>query len=261
MSSRATLIRFQFNDVIRSRWLLMFGFSFWLISDLLLRFNSGVNVLISMNTILLILIPLLSMIQAAIFVYSSREYIELMLTQPVSRADLFISLWLGYTIPFIIMIWVSVALPYIYFYKAWILLDDVIIILLLHTILILIFTGIAFWVAFKVDERTKGLGILLGLWLFISFLFDTAIMIFIQLLGDYPIEHLVLIFSFLNPVDLARILSLIQLQISAMMGYTGALFQIWLDGITGIIIGISSLLLWIGLPLLSSFRRFKTKDF
>lgn len=44
-------------------------------------------------------------------------------------------------------------------------------------------------------------------------------------MADYPLETTMIGMSMLNPIDLGRIGMLLQLDISAMMGLTGALFQ------------------------------------
>jgi len=66
--------------------------------------------------------------------------------------------------------------------------------------------------------------------------------------------------SALNPIDLSRILILLQLDVSAMMGYTGAVFKDFFGTYTGIIFSFSVLLLWIILPVWYSIRQFNTKD-
>lgn len=60
----------------------------------------------------------------------------------------------------------------------------------------------------------------------ISFVINShEVLSVIQLLTDYPLEKATLTLVLLNPVDLGRILMLMQLDISALMGYTGAFFQ------------------------------------
>ncbi len=53
---------------------------------------------------------------------------------------------------------------------------------------------------------------------------------------DYPIEKFILFLAFLNPVDLIRIIMLMQLDTAAIMGYTGAVFNEFLGSSKGIII-------------------------
>jgi len=66
--------------------------------------------------------------------------------------------------------------------------------------------------------------------------------------------------SALNPIDLSRILILLQLDVSAMMGYTGAVFKDFFGTYIGIIFSLITLFLWIALPVWYATRKFNTKD-
>ena len=65
---------------------------------------------------------------------------------------------------------------------------------------------------------------------------------------------------FMNPIDLSRIQILLQMDISALMGYTGAVFREFFGNNTGIILSILGLILWIIFPLMISLKKFKRKD-
>ena len=64
----------------------------------------------------------------------------------------------------------------------------------------------------------------------------------------------------LNPIDLARILILLHLDVSAMMGHTGAVFKEFFGTSLGILIVFVILLLWIVIPYYTSILKFKSKD-
>ena len=66
--------------------------------------------------------------------------------------------------------------------------------------------------------------------------------------------------SFLNPIDLSRIQILLQMDISALMGYTGAVFREFFETSTGIIISFIGLSVWAIVPLAFSLKRFKKTD-
>jgi Cu-processing system permease protein len=73
-------------------------------------------------------------------------------------------------------------------------------------------------------------------------------------------EKVSLIFTALNPTDLARILVLMKLDVSALMGITGAVFQNFFNSNIGISIAFSLLILWIIIPITWAFRLFNKKD-
>jgi Cu-processing system permease protein len=64
-----------------------------------------------------------------------------------------------------------------------------------------------------------------------------------------------------NPVDLSRVLIMLQLDISALMGYTGAVFRKFLGTGTGMAVAFSALTLWVVLPVWGFLRLAKKKDF
>jgi Cu-processing system permease protein len=68
------------------------------------------------------------------------------------------------------------------------------------------------------------------------------------------------VFSFLNPIDLGRIQILLQMDISALMGYTGAVFRDFFGNSTGILLSFLGLFIWIIFPMMISMKKFGKKD-
>jgi Cu-processing system permease protein len=65
---------------------------------------------------------------------------------------------------------------------------------------------------------------------------------------------------FFNPVDLARILVLLKLDVSALMGYSGAIFQDFLGSVKGTVLASLFLILWVLVPMFFAMRVFQKKD-
>ncbi|MDX1740094.1 MAG: hypothetical protein R3178_02330, partial [Rhodothermales bacterium] len=65
----------------------------------------------------------------------------------------------------------------------------------------------------------------------------------------------------LNPIDLGRIILLLQIDISALMGYTGAVFEQFFGSPMGLAMSSGALLIWISGSLLLARRTFLRKDF
>ncbi len=63
------------------------------------------------------------------------------------------------------------------------------------------------------------------MWLFFAVIYDGLVLLSMMVFAEYPLDNFALIASFLNPIDLSRIMILLKLDISALLGYTGALFQ------------------------------------
>jgi Cu-processing system permease protein len=66
---------------------------------------------------------------------------------------------------------------------------------------------------------------------------------------------------FLNPIDLGRITILLQLNISALMGYTGAVFQKAFGTQRGLSLTLAAMIVYATVPVLFGLRTFRRKDF
>ena len=79
--------------------------------------------------------------------------------------------------------------------------------------------------------------------------------------ADYPLEVPLLGLTLANPVDLARVLLLLQLDSAALLGYTGAVFERFFGSALGAAVSTTALLAWCAAPLGLAGRRFHRKDF
>ena len=78
--------------------------------------------------------------------------------------------------------------------------------------------------------------------------------------SDYPMEKATLALAALNPIDLGRIFIMLKMDISALMGYTGALYKQFFGSAQGILFTTAIMLAWIIAPLLIALRMFRKKD-
>lgn len=96
------------------------------------------------------------------------------------------------------------------------------------------------------------------LWLCLAVLYDGIILLLVYFFSDYPLESAIAITTILNPIDLVRVVMMMQLDVSALMGYTGAVFQKLLQGQSWILMGIIGA--WVALPYLLARRHFLKRD-
>jgi Cu-processing system permease protein len=92
-------------------------------------------------------------------------------------------------------------------------------------------------------------------------IFDGLVLTVLYAFGEYPIEKVAIYMTFLNPIDLVRIMTLLHTDAAALMGYTGAVFEKFFNEYTGTIIGIGTLLIWAIIPVLMTIRKFDRKSF
>ena len=79
--------------------------------------------------------------------------------------------------------------------------------------------------------------------------------------NEYPLEKFSLAATMFNPIDLSRILILLKLDISALLGYTGAVFKDFFGTSVGMLSSLGVLVLWVVLPALNIVRKANKKDF
>jgi Cu-processing system permease protein len=257
------IARYQLQDVVRSRWILFYGLFFLVLTDALFRFGGGgERVLLSLLNVVLIAVPLVSAVLGAMYLYGAREFTELLLSQPVRRRSLFWGLFLGLALPMSGAFALGTGLPFLYHGGlAGGGAGPVVLLIGTGILLTLVFASLAFLVALLTEDRIKGLGLCLALWLFFTVIFDGLVLLAIHLFGDFPMERTVIGLSLLNPVDLGRILLLLNFEISALMGFTGAVFQQFFGSAKGQLLTAGALLLWLVVPFLLGLRAFERKNF
>jgi Cu-processing system permease protein len=91
-------------------------------------------------------------------------------------------------------------------------------------------------------------------------LFDGLVLFLLFQFADYPLEKAMIGISAFNPIDLSRILVLLKMDVSALMGYTGAIFKDFFGTTAGLVISLMVLILWIVIPAWLSTRKFNRKD-
>jgi len=124
-----------------------------------------------------------------------------------------------------------------------------------------VFTSLAVLISLSSDDKVKGLGIGIFVWLFMAVVYDGALLFGSYLLSEYPLEKPMLGMTMLNPIDLARVLLMLKFDMSALMGYTGAVFKKFFGSPYGMLLSSGMLMLWIIVPYLIGKRIFVRKDF
>ncbi|HEY7614784.1 MAG TPA: ABC transporter permease subunit [Gemmatimonadales bacterium] len=258
----AKVLKYQLRDLVRSRWLLGYGLLLLGLTEALLRFGGGgPRAVISLLNLVLILVPLVSLVFGTMYLYGAREFIELLLAQPVGRRALFAGLYAGLALPLAGGFLLGVGVPFLWSGAGPE--GDAPVGLLLATgiLLTLVFTALAFLVSVVVADRARGLGVAILLWLALTVLYDAVLVLVTTSLAEYPLELPLLGLTLLNPVDLGRVLLLLRLDVAALMGYTGAVFERFFGSGLGTALTGGALLVWIAAPLLLGMRRFAARDF
>lgn len=212
--------------------------------------------IMSLLTIVLIVVPLISMIFTTIHYYNSYEFIELMLSQPLSRTRIILSEYAGVALSLLTAFLLGVGLPVLLFAFD----STGVALLLSGCALTLVFISIAFLASVRARDKARGIGSALLLWFYFALIYDGLVLLILFSFSEYPMEKFTLLLSSLNPIDLGRIFIMLKMDVSALMGYTGALYKDFFGSATGVMFTAGVMLLWIVLPLFFAMRLFKKKD-
>ncbi len=251
------IVKFVILDILRNKIVLFYTLILAVLSWSVfnLEDNSTKGILSLLNVILLT-VPLVSVIFSCIYLYNSAEFIELMLSQPIKRTKIWFCLFIGLVFSFVLSFVIGAGLPLLVYAPF----DVGLIMILVGVFITAIFVALAFLSSVFTRDKAKGIGIAIMLWLFFALLFDGMVLFLLFQFSDYPIEKLMVVLSALNPIDLSRILILMHLDVSAMMGYTGAIFKHFFGTNLAISIVFVILLLWTIVPFLISLIKFKRRD-
>ena len=248
---------------MRSRWSYVY-FLFYLFLGIILLFlnNDLSKAIITLMNVIIILVPLIGTIFGVMYYYNSKEFTELLLAQPLKRSHIFLGQYLGVALSLSISLILGLGIPFIFYglFKSNVIWDFSSL-LITGTFLTLIFTALAFNIALSNENKIKGFGYAILLWLFLAVIYDGLFLMSLIIFEDYPLDKLSLIGTMLNPIDLSRTLILLKLDISALLGYTGAIFKKFFGTNFGLIISFSMLLIWVAFPIFSIVFKSKKKDF
>lgn len=212
--------------------------------------------MLTLLQVVLFTVPLVSIVFSTIYIYNSAEFIELLLSQPIQRKRIWISLFGGLGLSLCLAFLIGAGIPIILYAPF----DIGSMMLLVGLLITLVFVSLAFLSAIQSRDKAKGIGISIIVWLFFALLFDSLVLFLLFQFSDYPIEKVMVFISTLSPIDLSRIMLLLKLDISVMMGYTGAIFKDFFGTFTGSAVSLCVLCLWVLIPFLISLAKFNRKD-
>ncbi|MDZ4759069.1 MAG: ABC transporter permease subunit [Bacteroidota bacterium] len=251
------VIKYVVLDILRSKivlaytlFLLVVSFSVFSLED------NNAKGLLSMLNLILFIVPLISIIFSTIYIYNSSEFIELLLSQPLKRKSIWLSLFSGLSISLTLAFVFGAGIAILFFEPT----VTGCIIVLIGVLLSIIFVSIAMLAAVATRDKAKGIGLAILLWLYFALVFDGLVLLLLFQFADYPLEKPMMLVSALNPIDLSRILILLRLDVSALMGYTGAVFKDFFGTTYGFNISLLILCCWALIPLGISLKKFNKKD-
>ena len=248
---------------MRSRWSYVY-FAFYLALGFVLLFlNNDMNkAIITLMNIIIVLTPLIGTIFGVMYYYNSKEFTELLLAQPIKRSTIFLGQYLGISISLTMSLALGLGIPFLMYglFKSAAIFDFSLL-LVVGSLLNFIFVALAFNIALSNDNKIKGFGYAILMWLFLAVIYDGLFLISLVVFNEYPLDKFSLLATMFNPIDLSRILVLLKLDISALLGYTGAVFKQFFGTNLGLVVSLFVMLLWIVFPVWRINFKLRKKDF
>jgi Cu-processing system permease protein len=251
------IIKYVLLDLLRNRIVIAYTLLLLVISMSVFNLEDNPSKgILSLLNLVLIIVPLVSIVFATIYVYNAAEFIELLVSQPLKRVNIWISLYAGLALSMSVAFLVGCGLPVLLYAP----LDIGLMMVGMGLLITLVFVAIALLASVLTRDKAKGIGVAVLLWFYFTLIFDGIVLFLLFQFMDYPMEKPMIVFSCLNPVDLARILILLKLDVSALMGATSAIFQDFFGNRWGMLCTVAIMFAWAFVPLWMAVRKFNRKD-
>ncbi len=257
------ILKYSIYDLLRSRWSYVYFVFYLLLGFVLLFLNNDINkAVITLLNIIIVLTPLIGTIFGVMYYYNSREFTELLLAQPIKRSKIFIGQYIGVSLSLTLSLVLGIGIPFVLYglFRSTAIFDFSLLILV-GSFLNFIFVALAYNIALSTENKIKGFGYAILMWLFLAVIYDGIFMISLITFNEYPLDKFSLIATMFNPIDLARILILLKLDISALLGYTGAVFKDFFGTHIGFSLSLTVLGLWVIIPVWRILVKANKKDF
>src|SRR6187551_1591624 len=144
--------KYVLYDILRNKVVVAYTAFLLIVSMSLFQMeeNSSKAVLSLLN-IVLIVVPLVSMVFSTIHWYNSYEFIELMLTQPISRNKVLLSEFAGTGTSLLLAFLIGVGIPVLFFDPG----GTGLALLLVGSLLTLVFTSLAFLASVRSRDKAR----------------------------------------------------------------------------------------------------------
>jgi Cu-processing system permease protein len=251
------IAKYVVYDILRSKVLIAYTLFLLVISFSLFSLEEDPSKsLVSLMSVIMLIVPLVSVVFSTTYFYNAYEFIELLVAQPLSRTTILLGEFAGVAFSMLAAFFLGIGVPVcIYSPDA-----TGFVLLLSGSALSLSFISIAFFSSVATRDKAKGIGLSLMLWFYFSVIYDAIVLGILFAFSDYPLEKAVIALASLNPVDLGRIMILLKLDISALMGFTGAVYKQFFGGNFGLLYTGFIMLIWVVVPMLVALRIFKKKN-
>ncbi len=252
------LFVYELKNISRSRWILLLSILVFVLSLGMLRISGdSTKALLSVESVLILGAPLFAGLFSVVYWYHSDRYTQLVLTMPVFRGDLFIARWLALVVSLGggVVLGVVGAFSILGTFSLGLLLGLALILFVIVT-----FVSFGLLVGIICGDRIKGIGCVLGVWLYFILIHDALLLAALAAFKEYPIELASAAFSALNPLGLVRVVFLMYHDAPLLLSQTGAIIRNTLTSQWAYGVGGAIACGWIVIPAWVARRAFIRND-
>ena len=217
----------------------------------------------SMLNLVLYIVPLVALIMGTLSFTSDRGTTELLFSQPVFRSEVLLGKILGlfYSLSLSMLVGFLIAGGIILSVTGEEGMLQYGIFVLLSLLLALVFLVVAVVIATANKRKSRSFGIALFAWFFFVLFYDLIVLGISLFFKGQTANYILFLSLFGNPVDMVRVASLIILDNVSIFGAAGAALLRFLGGsVLSVVLLVSALVLWIGIPLAFSRHLLNKQD-
>lgn len=251
------VFKYTLLDLARNRFVLGYAVLMLLIAQGLFMLESDpMKALLSLVQVVLALVPLITLVFTVVYLYDIQEFTQLLAVQPIARRAILAGQLLALAVALLVTQAVGLGLPLLVHVPTM----ASLVLSIAGSALVLVFVALGALIALRQREKARGVGLSLAVWLLLVLVYDALLMGLMFALSDYPIEPFVVPIAGANPIDLARIMVMLEVDLAAMMGYSGAIYKNFFGSGPGMAVAALILLLWMAVPAWRGFVVFGKKD-
>lgn len=264
--------KYEFINFLRSKYIQSLSLIFLVLAIFISYFGSAgagykeflgmLRTSGSLFNLVLITFPLISLIMGSISFTPDRAYMELLLSQPVSRTEVFAGKFIGVSLSILVstISGFGIAGIIISYYAGIEGLKGYLVILIISIFLSLVFVSLSTLISILFRQRSRALGASLILWVFFVIIYDLLAIGASILIGGNQVSLWTILFLFLNPVDIARIWGFQMIGAESFLGPAGSYLLRKLGGDYASFLLGGALIIWLIVPVMISFKIFKNQD-
>lgn len=253
-----TIVIYELKESLRNMRVLVYGGALAGFGSLVLFFSGkSPQAAASLLNLVLLIVPLFGLLFGALSFRDSLPFMQLLLSRGVDRTRVYLGKWLGLSISLGVSVAFGLGVSAIFGKKSF---TIILFLMSLAVGLQFVFVSLSMLLGVVVRKREMIPGAALLIWFYLYVLYDLLVLYAGTLSNEYPLEIPVFVLLILNPLDLVRLIFLIQTDLSQLMGFSTALAVRTLGGKMGAGVAFLLLAIWTAAPLYAGLRIFKNRD-